>query len=210
MQQLPTQYKEWLVRVTSIVDYIFPFEAKAKERFLDWLWKHSIDYDDYMEEASSWGRYIHKAMEIYCVDWEFKGKKYKWYTSSWIEFLKNCAYEVVCAEKYVQCKTEGLEFQGTIDSVVRRKSDGKYWILDFKTYWLAKDKWNLQSAYKKPSSKLKKAALQLSLYAYAEELNIEFIVVVEIWNWYTKEWELAMWDKGEVENIIMNYKSLWC
>jgi hypothetical protein len=53
MSNLPKEYSPNLPRVSSIVEYAYPFKGEDKERFLNWLWKHNIEYTDYMEEASS-------------------------------------------------------------------------------------------------------------------------------------------------------------
>lgn len=184
------------------MEYAYPFRNEDKDRFLDWLWKKNISYEDYMQEASSWGRYVHWALESYILRWEWKWKKYKGYVEQWIAFLKKGEYEVVSTEKYVKTK----DYQGTIDLVVRRVSDGKYWIMDFKTYWLAKDKWGIPTVYKKPYDKLKKASLQLSLYSRAEKRKIEFISVIEIGSTYLNIYELDFWTDEELDTLIKEYK----
>jgi len=65
--KLPNKYKEGLVRVSSIVEWAFPFKGTEDEkRFHLWLKDKGVSLFDYMEEASSGGTYVHKMMENFC------------------------------------------------------------------------------------------------------------------------------------------------
>lgn len=203
MSPLPKEYSPTLPRVSSIVEFAYPFKGEDKERFLSWLWKKNIEFEDYMEEASYWGRYVHNALEKYIKTGEFTGKKYRWYVLNGISFLKTGAYEVVETEHYVR----GRDYQWTIDIIVRRVSDGKYWILDYKTYGLAKDKFGIEKVYRKPYDKLKKASLQLSLYSrIVKKYKIEFIGIVELWEDYVFEHPLEFWEEEDIKKLIKEYK----
>lgn len=203
MSPLPKEYSPTLPRVSSIVEFAYPFKGEDKERFLSWLWKKNIEFEDYMEEASYWGRYVHNALEKYIKTGEFTGKKYRWYVLNGISFLKTGAYEVVETEHYVK----GRDYQWTIDIIVRRVSDGKYWILDYKTYGLAKDKFGIEKVYRKPYDKLKKASLQLSLYSrIVKKYKIEFIGIVELWEDYVFEHPLEFWEEEDIKKLIKEYK----
>ncbi len=203
MSQLPKEYSPNLPRVSSIVEFAYPFKGEDKERFLSWLWKKNIEYADYMEEASSWGRYVHNALEQYVKTWKFTGRKYKWYVLNGISFLKTGEYEVVETELYVR----GKDYQWTIDIIVKRVSDGKYWILDYKTYGLAKDKFGIEKVYRKPYDKLKKASLQLSLYSrIVKKYNIEFLGIVEIWEDYCHLHQLEFWEEEDILKLIKEYE----
>lgn len=169
----PSNYSAELPRVSQIVEYFFPFSWDWKQRFLNWLENKSILLTDYMEEASSGGTYVHSKLEDY-MNWiEFKGKKYKGFVESWIQFLKDKWVVPIWMEVYFRTS----KFQWTIDLIW--EIDWEKWILDWKTYWLAKYKFNLPiGAYKKPYDKLKKARLQLSLYAMVK--RIKRIWVIEL------------------------------
>lgn len=90
-----------------------------------------------------------------------------------ISFIKDKDVKFESCETYVKC----VDYQGTADAVAL--IDGKRWVLDWKTYGLAKDKFGIpQGKYRKPSDKLKKASLQLTLYARL--LDAESIGIVEL------------------------------
>lgn len=90
-----------------------------------------------------------------------------------ISFIKDKDVKFESCETYVVCE----DYQGTADAVAL--IGGKRWVLDWKTYGLAKDKFGIpQGKYRKPSSKLKKASLQLTLYARL--LDAEKIGIVEL------------------------------
>lgn len=204
MWKLPKEYSPNLPRVSQIVEFKYPFKEEDKDRFLEWLWKKWVEYVDYMEEASSGGRYVHAALEKYILTWEFTWKKYKEYVKNWIAFLDLGEYDVVATEYYTKCR----DYQWTIDLVVRRKSDWKYWILDFKTYWLAKERFGIPSVYRKPYDKLKKASLQLSLYSDSvkRKWNIEFIGIIEIGKDYCYYHPLEFIPQSEIKQIVKEFK----
>lgn len=157
-----------------------------------------------MEEASSGGRYVHKQIERYLL-WEEveDSNKYADYIINWIEAIENLWIQAIEVEKYIKTK----DYQGTIDIVA--EIEGQKWVIDIKTYWLAKHKFGIESSYKKPSDKLKKARLQLSLYAHT--LGIKNVWVLEL----DKEWyhfhPLKLIPKKQIEKIILSFKqeALW-
>lgn len=152
-----------------------------------------------MKEASTWGTYVHLAMETYGKTWKWRWKKYQDIVNSWIQFYNDFSVKLLEAERYVSCK----DYQWTTDAIA--EIDGKKWILDWKTYWLAKLKWNIESLYRKPYDKLKKARLQLSLYA--RTLWIKNIWVVELdKNWYHFH-PLELTPEKEIKEILLLYKN---
>lgn len=200
---LPSNYSPILPRVSSLVEFAYPFKWEDKDRFLDWLWGKNISELEYMKEASEWGRYVHSMLEKYIKTWEFTGRKYKGYMRNGISFLNNGDYEVIETEYYIKTK----DYQGTIDLIVRRVSDGKYWILDWKTYGLAKDKFGILKVYRKPYDKLKKASLQLSLYSrWIKKYKIDFLGIVELGSDYCHLHPLDLWNKDKLTELIAQYK----
>lgn len=195
----PSNYKEWIPRVSSICEFIYPFHWESKDRFHWWLERNYISLSEYMREASTWGTYVHLAMETYGKTWKWRWKKYKDIVNSGIQFYNDFNVRLIEAERYVSCK----DYQWTTDAIA--EIDGKKWILDWKTYWLAKLKWNIESTYRKPYDKLKKARLQLSLYARL--LWIENIWVVELdKNWYHFH-PLELTPEKEIKEILLLYKN---
>lgn len=61
----PPKYTPDLPRVSQIVESVYPFIGNAKERFEDWLMANDIGVEEYMQEASEGGTYVHTAMEEY-------------------------------------------------------------------------------------------------------------------------------------------------
>ena len=196
---IPSNYIDWLPRVSQIVESVYPFEGNSRMRFESWLMANDIDLRDYMEEASSWGTYVHKALEDY-LDWiPFKGKKYKKFVAWWIKFLKDTWVKKLFTEHYISTE----DYQWTIDLVA--EYNWEKWILDWKTYWLSKHKfWLPIPKYKKPYDKLKKAKLQLSLYAYA--MGIKNIWVIELTEEGYHFHPLELVPLDEVKKILINFK----
>lgn len=199
---IPANYDKSLPRVSEIVEWVFPFTKEARERFEDWLWRKDIEYDSYMEEASSWGRYVHLQMEKFALTWKANWKKYKNYVENGIKWAKDYEVKFLSTETYLYCK----EYQGTCDAVV--EIDWQTWIIDFKTYWLAKDKFGIERGkYKKPSDKLKKARLQLSLYG--KVLGIYKFAVVELMPTWYKFYPLEKVEDKELKKVIKGFATRW-
>lgn len=202
MANNPTNYKPNLPRVSSIVEFAFPFEGDGKERFLGWLEAKWVSLEDYMEEACTGGTYVHKALENYGNTWVWRGKKYKGFVEAWIQFLKDYKVEVIAQEKYTSTK----DYQWTIDLIGKLTFSWETYILDWKSYWLAKTKYWLEpKEYRKPYDKLKKARLQLSLYAYSEKIkNIAIIELLATWEY--KFHKLDIIPKKEINSLLKQYK----
>lgn len=199
---MPANYSPSLPRVSEIVEWAYPFTGEARERFEDWLWRKDISYEDYMREASSWGRYVHNALETYAKTGEFKGKKYKDLVGFGIQWWRDSGAKLVEAEKYLSCK----DYQGTCDAIV--EIDGEKVIIDYKSYSLAKRKFGIETLkYKKPSEKLKKARLQLSLYGRV--LNIKKFAVLELTQFGYKYYPLEPLDKKELDKVLKGFENRW-
>lgn len=191
-------YKKYLPRVSDISSFIYPFEGKDKEWFINRLQSKWIQEDEYMKISSEWGTFIHKQMELYLL-WKKVSKNTKFwaYIDSWIKLLEDKKIKAVACEEYVLWEW----YQWTIDLIAEYKWES--WIMDFKTFWLAKEQFWLWWRTKKPTDKLKKAELQLSLYA---ELKwIENIAVIEI----TSEWayfhKLEKYPKEKINKIVQDF-----
>lgn len=199
MANNPTNYQKDVPRVSQIVEFLYPFHWESKDRFHSWLERYQISLNGYMKEASTWGTYVHLAMETYWKTWKWRWKKYKEIVNNWIQFYNDFAVKLIEAEKYVVCK----DYQWTCDAIA--EINGEKWILDWKTYWLAKYKYWLESTYRKPYDKLKKAKLQLTLYARL--LWIKKIGVVELErDWYHFH-PLELVDEKEIKEILILYKN---
>lgn len=201
---MPTNYSPSLPRVSEIVEWAYPFTPEARERFEDWLWRKDVEVEDYMGEASSWGRYVHKELEKFALTWRSTWKKYRNYVEAGIRWAKDYDVKFVSTETYVRWKN----YQGTCDAVV--EIEGERWVIDWKSWGLAKDKFGIPQPekYRKPSDKLKKARLQLSLYGKA--LKIKKFAVIELsydGNYHFHPLEKL--DDKELNKILKGFENRW-
>lgn len=198
MKKLPTKYIATLPRVSAIVEYFYPFTWNARERFEDWLLWNDIGVDEYMKEASTWGTFVHSKLEDYMKWKDYRWKKYRWFIEAWKSFIVDYNVSPIAMEEYIRTN----DFQGTIDLIW--EIDGEKWILDWKTFGLAKHKfWLPIPSYKKPYDKLKKARLQLSLYSLATW--IKNIWIVELLDWEYHFHKLELIDEKELLRLIKEY-----
>lgn len=196
----PSRYTSKLPRVSSIVEYYYPFAASERDRFNNWLSKYGVTNYEYMKEASSGWTFVHSKIEYFInTGKRYRGKQYTWFIESGIQFLIDNNIKPLVTEEYIRTD----DYQWTIDLVA--EIDWEQWILDWKTFGLAKYAFNIPiSPYKKPYDKLKKARLQLSLYAKAKW--IKKIWIVEL----TPKWYhfhvLEIIPDDELITLIQDYK----
>lgn len=213
MKKLPTKYKEWIPRVSDIVSFIYPFDGEWEQRYLDWLSKNWIKQSDYMLEATTVGTFVHKQMENYILGHEqdVDDELYSLHRKEiefWLEFLriKKEQWAELFAELYIRDKYN--RFQWTIDLVIADRKNKKVWLVDFKTYWIAKKRWGLPNTYRKPYDKLKKVSLQLSLYAeYFRQkgYNIEELAVLILRDDMAKEEIVKELTSEEINEVISKF-----
>jgi hypothetical protein len=105
----------------------------------------------------------------------------------------------------MKCETyfEAKEYQGTIDLIC--KIWKKKYVVDWKTWGLAKVNFWLKNDYRKPYEKLRKARLQLSLYAHSQW--IKNIAIVELQEDSYHFHELKLIPKKELNLTLKMY--LW-
>lgn len=152
-----------------------------------------------MKEASTWGTYVHSALEDYMLEGECAVDEYSGWVNSGKQFLEDYSVKPIHVEHYVCCN----EYQGTAD-LIAEVSWEKY-VLDWKNWGLAKAKFGIpQGEYRKPYDKLKKAQLQLSMYAV--ELGISKIAVIELREDGYYFYEMEVLSQEEIDKIIEEYK----
>ena len=198
-------YVEGLPRVSHLVSSVFPFDWEPKKRFETWLKSKDISIETYMEVANSYGTAIHLWIENHIngvlLEQELYEPELSKYVSYGKQFLKEERVTPIHTEHYI-C-VDG-KYQGTIDLI--GEIDWELWVLDYKTWSIAqeilKTKWP-NWKWKKPTDKLKKTRLQLSLYALP--LGIKNIGVVELAeHWYVFH-KLKIMTQEEIDNIVNNY-----
>lgn len=196
----PKHYSSEVPRVSSIVSFCFPFEGTENEVFFHkWLEGKGISVKEYMKEAETAGTFIHKKME----DFILTGKKYTW--SKYKELIEN-AYKFVEEMNLKKERTEvyfcNNDFQWTVDLIC--EYEWEKWIMDWKTWWIAREKFWLENNNKKKTDKLKKAELQLSLYA--KHFKIKNIWVIELRGDWVKFHTLKRINNKELNMLISKYK----
>lgn len=188
---LPEGYKEWVARVSHVVSHMFPFEwTYADWAFRKWLLDDvnpqfkrgfAVDYQEYMDEATSVWTFIHLQMENYIMGKPInvEDKLYNLHKNEvehWLAYLQELQdlypTDIIwIAEPVVIDNTE--RFQGSIDIVRVNEKTKTVWLYDYKSWWVAKKRWNLSNdaidkktwKVKRDLWRFKKVALQLSLYA---------------------------------------------
>lgn len=242
---LPEWYKKGIARVSDIVSFYSPFKGTEWERrYFDWLadrvpeprkrW-FTISPDEYTKEACDVWTFVHLQMEKR-IKWEtldfenplflIHDKEIQWGLQHIDKLMEK--YPDATWETEVVVRDKFNRFQGTIDLV--RIDNGRVYLYDYKTWWIAKKKWKLPNntlnpkwtAYKKDADKLKKVACQLSLYAetYRQKwYEIGWIYLIHLHEQWCFEVSLAaednprqkvphirIWSTSDINDLLSSYK----
>lgn len=205
---LPEGYKEWVERVSNIVSYVYPFDWDWKNRYLNWLCLNGIEEESYMKEACDVGTMVHKAMEDEIL-WNnvHIDEDHRTEVEYWIHYLNALKWELI-PEVVILDKKE--RYQGTTDLVRIDEETKTVWLYDWKTWGIAKKKFDLPNKYRKPYDKLKKVALQLSLYAEyyrAQWYEIGWIYVVWLHETGCYPFELELYSTKKLNKILKDFKN---
>lgn len=218
MWNLPSNYSEWIDRVSSIVDFVFPFSVEDDQRFTERLWWKSINKDEYMNTAKDWWTEVHRCLEEYILGHKFELsiKALEIEVSNWLKYIDQLKEKHKWAQIYTEyyIKDDRGLYQGTSDVVVIDWN--KVYIYDWKTYWVAKKRYNLPNVVKinknwtpaKPSSKIAKVSLQLSLYAeYFKRLwyEIWWLYLVHLHTDWAFEFSCPLYSSEELEEILTKF-----
>lgn len=228
MNKLPEGYKEWIPRVSNIVSFIFPFEGDWKQRYLDWLADNvpegrkrgfSIDEDEYLTEAQDVGTFVHEQMELYIlgITIDTANPLYERHIDvikGWLEYIDQIkekyteenGWKLVAEPVLIDVK---WRYQWSSDLVLVNDKLKKVIIKDWKTFWIAKARWDLPNLYKKPYDKIKKGALQFSLYAevYRQRgYEIEGIDLVYLHYTGAYEYSLELYSTDALNKIVEDYE----
>lgn len=215
----PKWYPRWVDRVSNIVSFKFPFEWNIEQRFISWLKDKGIKQEDYMNIAQSRWTEAHKIMENY-MNWiEYTSPLYEQmkneidYWKAWIDEL-NSKYKWI---KYLTEKRlveKNKKFAWTIDLVRINEKTKEARLYDFKTFGITQRAFDLPQKLNKngtpprPTEKLKKLSLQLSLYAYIlEQQWWKIMGLYGVWlhNSWCYEYEVERWNKEELEKLISEF-----
>lgn len=218
---MPEEYIEWIPRVSSLVEMAYPFEWFAKENYKKWLKNNWIDADEYLKEAQDVGTAIHLEMENHLLnrESELTEEEYEDHIEEVVTWRK---FVDMIIDKHEQCKLipeeyvrdENNHYQWTIDLIIKDEDRKIVYLYDYKTWEIARKRWWLETKLNKnwrppkPSSKLKKLALQLSLYArtYIQQW---YTIWWLFWVWIHQSWvhcyEVDMWWEDELSKLIQNY-----
>jgi len=219
MANLPKWYIDWIPRVSDIVSFIFPFKGEDKRRYKEWLYGKWINDKIYLKEAQDVWTFVHQQLENY-LNWEEQETKHKLYSlhkkeiDNWIKFIKDIKkkYKKKDWWKYVAepvLLDEYWRYQGSSDLVLINNKKKEVVVIDWKTFWIAKKRWNLPNKYKKPYDKIKKGKLQFSLYGYTfiqqwYKVNELILVYLRDDDYYA--YQLEQEDISSLDNILTLYK----
>jgi len=222
MNIMPEWYMDDIARVSKIVEFVYPFEWDGKQRYLDWLADNvpekrkrgfSIDEEEYMKEAQDVGTFVHLQMENR-INWDNQDVDNPLYTlhkeeiEHWLDYIDNLTEEwwEFLTEVYVRDLDD--RYQGSIDLVLIHHEKKLIKLFDWKTWGIAKKRYNMPNKYSKPYSKLKKLSLQLSLYAntYIQKwYKIEWIYWVWLHDTWAYEFKLPLISSEEIDDILIRY-----
>lgn len=221
--KLPEKYLEWVPRVSEIVSFQFPFDENSELRFNDWLYSKGIKQKDYMNIAQTWWTEVHLTMENYIEGKDYISPLYNEakneidYWKQWLDELYK-TYSInkwkwkILSEVYVRDKS--LHFQWTIDIVLINEEEKKVILFDIKTFEIAKKAFWLETKLlkswqpSKPTDKLKKLALQLSLYAQVyQQLWYEVVWLYWVWLHYTwcYEYKVEQWPDWDIDRLLSSF-----
>jgi len=203
---LPDGYIKWVTRVSDLVSFKYPFAGtNAEMRYLQWLEQKNISESDYHTEACDVWTFVHLQMEKY-IEWQELDisdemfDKHKTEVNWWLRFIWD--YGLTNMQTEIYCRDPQNRYQWSIDLLA--ECEWKNILLDWKTWWIAKKKFWLPNKTTKPYWKLKKVALQMSLYAKAL-WNIDEIWVVWLHDEDYFVYKLEMVDDETLEELLEEF-----
>lgn len=209
-------YVENIARVSNIVEYKFPFWWEDERRFIDWLYSKWITREEYMNIATTWGTIIHNNLENYIL-----GNKVDNYIPAiqneinyWRQYIDDLKVRFPTTEWMPEhyIIDELNRFQWTCDLV--RINWNKVFLYDYKTYEISKKRFWMSTKLTKwgrpvrPTSKIKKVSLQLSLYAQyfiQKWYEIWWIYLVWVHDSWVYEYECELRNKEEIDELLINF-----
>lgn len=203
---LPENYIEWITRVSELVSYKYPFAwTEAERRYKQWLDKVWVEESDYHNEACDVWTFVHLQMEkeVLKQPLDLEDEYYTKHSKEvecGLQFMKD--YELTNMETEIYCRDNQNRYQWSIDLVAEK--DWKRILVDWKTWGIAKKRFWLPHNARKPYDKLKKVALQLSLYAKAL-WNIDEIYVVWLHEQGYFAYKLELSPDAELEKLLLEF-----
>lgn len=224
--ELPSGYKKWIARVSDIVSFIYPFEGEWKTRYLEWLKRVGVEEDLYLSTAQNTWTYIHQVMEDYVNDKPLSrnlddSSVVRATIDWWLKYIDSIKKKYT-AKKWWKLVAEPVlrdeknRYQWSSDLVLVNKRKKQIIIIDRKTFGVAKSFFNLPNKYKKPYSKIKKGALQFSLYweTYKQKgYDVIDLILVYLHEDWAYPYSLEQHTTEEIEAILTAYElsnqTLW-
>lgn len=161
------------VSVTRLLNKMYPFDDT---HYKQWCEANGYDPKWILRESNRIGSKVHEWIEnqFYGVDDMFdiepRNEKEEGYKHAVGEILND--FQIVNSEFQVAC--DKYHYAGTGDAIVMRKNDGEMFLCDFKTWGAWKD----EPSKRLDSKKVKKVAVQSSMYAHAMEWGSKTCVIV--------------------------------
>ena len=180
------------------------------------IW-HLIDCErEYLIEAQDLWTFVHLQMELYFEDERLLQREHIMYENNkdaiewWLTYIDNLRK----VRPNLEWKAEQVvidsnnRYQGTIDMVWVDEENKIVYLYDWKTWWIAKKRWGMPNVARKPYDKLKKLALQLSLYAETYRQKGYKIGGI-FWVWLHEdqafEYDLTIWTTEEIDELITSF-----
>lgn len=152
--------------VTSLLNIMYPFDDT---QYKIWCQANGFDPAWILAESNRIGSKVHGWIEnnfhgvADLYDIAPRDKKEEGYREAVSSILND--FEVIDSEYRVATKWGDYGYAGTVDSLIRRKEDGKEFLNDFKTWGAWKEIDKIKK--KLDSKKVKKVAIQTGMYATA-------------------------------------------
>lgn len=187
------------------------YELKGNKISLKWV---NFIADTYTETACDWWTFIHLQMENHILGKPIEYGEHEVEIKAGITYLKalQALYPkdvIWLAEPVVMDWEE--RFQWSIDVVRINEKTKTVWLYDYKSWEVARKKYRLKTKLLKswtpprPTSKLKKLALQLSCYG-TTYIQDGYSIWGIYWVWLHKtgtyEYEVEMWEKEKLDNLL--------
>lgn len=209
------QYLNWLYsKIWSTTPYVGDYCIKKAER----IKKQFPDIKQvervlecekiYIKEACDVWTFVHLQMEhkVLGDPLDFDDSLFQKHQNeivNWLNFMDD--YNLTDMETEVYCRDKHNRYQGSID-LLASNAEWKKVLIDWKTWGIAKKRFGLPNSKTKPYSKLKKVALQMSLYAKAL-WNIDEIWVVRLHEEGYFAYKLDIVPDEELDALIISHQT---
>lgn len=219
---LPNWYATWIERVSNIVSFMFPFWGEELARYQEWLADdvpegrkrgYAINEEEYLWESQTVWTFIHLQMEHYIKDEPLDSADplfsiHLKEISYWLEYIDWLKQEGWTFNTEVYVRDHKDRYQWSVDLILIHEARKLVRVYDWKTWGIAKKRYNLPNKYTKPYSKLKKLLLQLSFYGevYRQRgYEVDSIYWVWLHDTWAYEFKMEIMSTKELDLILAKF-----